>query len=165
VTNTSICTVTPYFPAYLLNSCCIGRIWVGSFKLGTVVCIFESQVRAHAGKSSSQLCFVASLSASPESFGRRPKRGSGSSELRLQTTIKIGRFPKVSLVTPNTRVRPAPIRPPVTLPALEMDIRVANKVASIPGGHNFAASTKTGINEAYKKNRTHKIVQNNSNWN
>jgi hypothetical protein len=91
------------------------------------------------------------LTASPESFGRRPKRGSGSSELRLQTTIKIGRFPKVSLVTPNTRVRPAPIRPPVTLPALEMDIRVANKVASIPGGHNFAASTKTGINEAYKK--------------
>jgi hypothetical protein len=32
-----------------------------------------------------------------------------------------------------------------------MDIKVANKVASIPGGHNFAANTKTGINEAYKK--------------
>jgi hypothetical protein len=100
----------------------------------------------------SQLCFVSPLFVSPESSGRRPKRGKGNNELRLQTTIKRGRFPKVSLVTPKTFVRPAPIRPPVTLPALEMDIKVANKVASIPGGHNFAANTKTGINEAYKKN-------------
>jgi hypothetical protein len=81
-------------------------------------------------------------------------------------TIKIGRFPKVSLVTPNTRVKPAPIRPPVTLPALEMDISVANKVASIPGGHNFAASTKTGINEAYQiKSKPHEIAYNNINRN
>ena len=108
--------------------------------------------------SVSQLCFISPLSVPPDSSGRRPKRGKGSSELRLQTTIKRGRFPKESLVTPKTRVRPAPTRPPVTLPALEMDIKVANKVASIPGGHNFAAKTKTGINEAYKKVRQHKLA-------
>jgi hypothetical protein len=101
--------------------------------------------------SASQIFFVSPLSVSPDSSGRRPKRGKGSSELRLQTTINRSRFPKVSLVTPNIRVRPAPTRPPVTLPALEMDIKVANKVASIPGGHSFPANTKTGINEAYKK--------------
>jgi hypothetical protein len=45
-----------------------------------------------------------------------------------------------------------------------MDISVANKVASIPGGHNFAASTKTGINEAYKKkSKPHEIAYNNIN--
>jgi hypothetical protein len=101
--------------------------------------------------SVNQLFFVSPLSVSPDPSGRRPKRGKGSNELRLQTTINRGRFPKVSLVTPNIRVRPAPTRPPVTLPALEMDIKVANKVASIPGGHNFAANTKTGINDACKK--------------
>jgi hypothetical protein len=51
-------------------------------------------------------------------------------------------------VTPKSFVRPAPTRPPVTLPALETDIKVANKVASIPGGHNFAANTNTGMNAA-----------------
>jgi hypothetical protein len=30
-----------------------------------------------------------------------------------------------------------------------MDIKVANKVASAPTGHNFAANTRTGIKEAY----------------
>jgi hypothetical protein len=109
--------------------------------------------------SASQIFFVSPLSVSPDSSGRRLRRGKGSSELRLQTTINRGRFPKVSLVTPNIRVRPAPTRPPVTLPALEMDIKVANKVASIPGGHSFAANTKTGINEAYKKKlKQHKLA-------
>ena len=94
-------------------------------KLGTVVCYTWESEQTEIKPSGSQLFFVSPLSVSPDSSGRRPKRGKGSSELRLQTTINRGRFPKVSLVTPNIRVRPAPTRPPVTLPALEMDIKVA----------------------------------------
>lgn len=45
-------------------------------------------------------------------------------------------------------MKPAPMRPPVTLPAFEMDIRVANSVASTPDGHNLAAKTRTGMNDA-----------------
>lgn len=57
---------------------------------------------------------------------------------------------KVSLVTPRSWVKPAPNRPPVTPPPFEIDIKVANRVASTPGGHILAASTNTGMNEACK---------------
>ena len=87
------------------------------------------------------------------SWGRRRSSGRGNSELRLQRIIKVDRFSNESLVTPNICVKPAPIRPPRTLPPFDMDMRVAKSVASIPSGHNFAASTRTGMKDACKKKR------------
>lgn len=85
---------------------------------------------------------------SGSSLGRRPSRGNGNKELRLQRIIRAAKLSNLSRVTPKTWVRPAPIRPPRTLPPLHIDIRVANRVASIPCGHILAASTRTGMKEA-----------------
>lgn len=87
------------------------------------------------------------------SLGRRRSSGRGNSELRLHRIIRVERLSNESLVTPNSCVRPAPIRPPSRLPPFDMDMRVAKSVASIPSGHNFAASTRTGMKDACKKKR------------
>lgn len=104
--------------------------------------------------NTSQFLFAPSMSASPPvresvfSFGRRPRSGRGNKELRLHRIIKKAKLSKLSLVTPNSWVRPAPNSPPATLPPLQMDMRVAKRVASIPCGHNLAAKTRTGMNDA-----------------
>lgn len=110
-------------------------------------------LHTEAQTASIQLDFISistfpSETVSESSPGRRPSRGKGNNELRLQRIIKVAKLSNLSLVTPNTWVRPAPIRPPMTLPPFDMDIRVAKSVASIPSGHSFAASTRTGMKEA-----------------
>ena len=103
-------------------------------------------------KSKNQLHFISisslSLLASGISLGRRPRRGKGNNELRLQRIINVAKLSKLSLVIPKSWVRPAPISPPTTLPPFDIDISVAKSVASIPSGHNLAANTRTGMKEA-----------------
>ncbi|MFS7967405.1 hypothetical protein Hanom_Chr09g00785391 [Helianthus anomalus] len=62
--------------------------------------------------------------------------------------IRSARLSKLSLVIPKTWVKPAPKRPPRTLPPFDIDIKVANRVASIPSGHSLAARTRTGMKDA-----------------
>ena len=106
-------------------------------------------------KSKNQLHFISisslSLLASGISLGRRPRRGKGNNELRLQRIINVAKLSKLSLVIPKSWVRPAPISPPTTLPPFDIDISVAKSVASIPSGHNLAANTRTGMKEACNK--------------
>lgn len=103
-----------------------------------------------------QLAFISisppsfSLMVSEVSGGRSPRSGKGSKEVRLHRIIKKAKLSKLSFVIPKSWVRPAPISPPRTLPPFEMDMRVAKSVASIPSGHNLAASTRTGMKEACK---------------
>jgi hypothetical protein len=42
---------------------------------------------------------------------------------------------------------------------LEIDINVANKVASTPGGHSRAASTSIGMNDTYMQSNRTKVLQ------
>uniref|UniRef100_M1D5L5 Integral membrane transporter family protein n=1 Tax=Solanum tuberosum TaxID=4113 RepID=M1D5L5_SOLTU len=104
---------------------------------------------AHQGRIQLDFISISVLSfVSGSSPGRRPSRGKGNRELRLQRIIRKAKLSNLSLVTPNTWVRPAPIRPPRTLPPLDMDIRVAKRVASIPCGQILAANTRTGMKDA-----------------
>jgi hypothetical protein len=83
------------------------------------------------------------------SVGRSPKNGSGNNDDTLHNNNKRARFWKFSLVTPRSCVSSAPKNPPTTPAPLEIDINVANKVASTPGGQSRAASTNTGMNDTY----------------
>ncbi len=87
------------------------------------------------------------------SDGSRPKKGSGSSDDTLQITKRSAKLWKFPAVTPSSFVSPAPSSPPVMLPPLQMDIRVANSVASTPGGQSLAASTSMGIKETWIKHK------------
>lgn len=99
-----------------------------------------------------QLDFISTsiLSSESTSWGRRPSRGKGSNELRLQRIIREAKFENSSFVTPKSWVSPAPIKPPKTLPQFDMDMSVANRVASMPFGQILAAKTRTGMNDTWK---------------
>lgn len=104
--------------------------------------------------SRDQLDFISiSLSSSvfslKSSVGRKLRSGKGNNELRLHRIMSAAKWSNLSLVTPKTWVNPAPISPPKTLPAFDIDINVANRVASTPSGHNFAAKTRIGIKEIW----------------
>jgi hypothetical protein len=86
-------------------------------------------------------------SAISPSEGRKLRKGRDSKELTLHKTISVAKFLKLSLVTPKRPVSQAPTTPPATPPPLLMDINVAKRVASRPGGQSFAARTRTGIND------------------
>ena len=94
---------------------------------------------------SMSLSFSVCLSESSE--GSSPNRGKGNKELRLHRIIRAAKLSKLSFVMPNTWVKPAPIKPPKTLPAFDIDINVAKSVASTPSGQSLAANTSIGINE------------------
>lgn len=46
----------------------------------------------------------------------------------------------------NIEANPAPAKDPTVVPKLFIDMKRANKVPSIPGGHSFPDKIKKGIN-------------------
>ena len=78
-------------------------------------------------------------------------KGNTRSDEKLHMASSIGKFVKLVEVTDKTAVSHAPTKPPTTEAPLQIDMSAAKRVASIPGGHIRAASTRTGIKEICKK--------------
>ena len=79
------------------------------------------------------------------SFGNRLIKISGSILPTLVIKTSSHNLSKLVSVTPKMWVRIAPPSFDTKPDKFSTDINMANKVASIPGGHNLAANTSTGI--------------------
>ena len=56
--------------------------------------------------------------------------------------------------------KPAPMNDPIVDPKLLIDMKRANKVPSIPGGHSWPDKIRNGINLQYIKSEMVKIATN-----